>query len=228
MTGHSIGGVQFLKRFLKSYGLQLLGGLIAAFVVMLFLLWMASEVIEGETLAFDTSVREAIHQMASPRATLFFTALSFIGAPPFMSGIGIVICGIFLYLKWRRAVVLFLITMIGEMLLDITLKPIYARQRPEAFFDYALPSSFSFPSGHALAGICFFGIIAWLVTARMKNTWAIWSVRASAVLLIFFIGLSRVYLGVHYPTDIIAGWVTGLVWTLTVGLGDPFVNNRRK
>src|SRR6266404_1767324 len=95
------------KRFVGSYGFQLLAGLIAACGVLLVLGWMASEVFEGETAVFDESVRQALHRNASPFLTRCFIVVSFIGSPAVLIGLGIAFVGISLYLQWKRAALLF-------------------------------------------------------------------------------------------------------------------------
>jgi undecaprenyl-diphosphatase len=100
-------------------------------------------------------------------------------------------------------------------------KTLFARTRPQAFFDYyPAPESYSFPSGHALFATCFFGGIAVLMAHRVESRTGqvlIWLV---ALILIFLISVSRVYLGVHYPTDVIAGFAVGVIWVAAVALGD--------
>jgi undecaprenyl-diphosphatase len=115
--------------------------------------------------------------------------------------------------------------MFGEVILLFALKASFHRARPEPFFNYELPASFSFPSGHSLSSFCFYGVLAWLITARMKNHNLKMLVWFLAVLLVLFIGLSRIYLGVHYPSDVLAGYAAGLVWIVTVSLGDFFLKH---
>ena len=214
-------------RIIEFFGWRLLVGLIFAVGALIFFGWLASEIFEGETKIFDETIRQAIHQTATPALTGLMIFISFIGAPVFLAISGVVALIIFLRLKWRRAAVLFVITMAGEIILDLTLKAFYARVRPEPFFDYHLPSSYSFPSGHALGSFCFYGILAWLVTARLENRTAKIVIRIFAAALIFLIGFSRIYLGVHYPSDVVGGYSAALVWTVTVALGDFFFNRRK-
>jgi undecaprenyl-diphosphatase len=99
--------------------------------------------------------------------------------------------------------------------LDLALKYIYHRTRPTAYFGMA-PHSYSFPSGHALCSFCFYGVMAGLLNARIKSlAWRllIW---LAAVALVIAIGLSRIYLGVHYPSDVVAGYLAATVWVGTV------------
>jgi membrane-associated phospholipid phosphatase len=120
------------------------------------------------------------------------------------------------------------VTLAGAGVLDLGLKEIFARARPQAFFDYYLvPASFSFPSGHALFAVCFFGGIAVLLSHRLRGRLARILLWAVALFLIFLIGASRVYLGVHYPTDVIGGFAVGTVWVASVALGDRLAERWR-
>jgi Membrane-associated phospholipid phosphatase len=83
--------------------------------------------------------------------------------------------------------------------------------RPEPFFGTA-PETYSFPSGHALFSACFYGALAWLLGAALRNFGARAAIWAMSLALIAAIGLSRLYLGVHYPTDVIAGYLVAVFW----------------
>lgn len=212
---------------LRFFGWRLFGGLVAAILALLLFGWLAEDVFENETISFDQTVRSSIHEIAQPALTAFMRVVTFCGSTVFLIALGICIVAAFYYQRHKRALVLFLLTMLGSTVLLTVLKTAFRRARPEAFFDYALPSSYSFPSGHSLSSFCFYGILAWLITARMKNQAAKIAVWTIAAALIFLIGLSRVYLGVHYPSDVLAGYATGIVWVVTVGLGDFFLERKR-
>lgn len=217
---------EIISRIIKFFGGWLLAGLLTSVGALAFFLWLAEEVFEGDTKNFDDGVRNYVHQFAAPSLTAAMKFFSFIGSPLVLSILGFIVIGAFFILKWRRGIILFLITMAGELALDLTLKAFYQRARPEAFFDYALPSSYSFPSGHALGSFCFFGIVAWLITARLENKLLKLAVWTTAIFFIFAIGLSRIYLGVHYPSDVLAGYTAGLVWVVVVALGDFWLKRR--
>jgi len=215
------------KRVIEFFGWPLLLGLMAALVSVIAFLWLADEVFEGSTGYFDNYVREAIHAVAGPALTALMFFITALGSAPVLVPLGICIGVVFIYLRWKRAVVLFAVTMAGDLILDFILKITFQRLRPEAFFDYPLPSSYSFPSGHSIAALCFYGILAWLVTARLKNNLLKIAVWILAIALILLIGISRIYLGVHYPSDVIAGYLTAVVWVVTVALGDFWFGRRR-
>jgi len=107
--------------------------------------------------------------------------------------------------------VLFRSFMAGAIVLESGLKFFFQRARPEVFFG-SLPSSYSFPSGHALLSLCFYAGLAVLLPADWGAPMRILIWLATA-LLVLGIGLSRIYLGVHHPTDVIGGYLAALFWT---------------
>jgi membrane-associated phospholipid phosphatase len=216
-----------VEKFARLSWLPLTAGLACAVSLVVLWGWLAGEVYRGETLTFDISVRERVHDLSHPWMTAGMVTLSVIGSPLFLILLGCAFLLVALVKRWKRSAMIFIITMSGELALDLSLKATYARQRPSPYFGYALPDSFSFPSGHALGSLCFFGIITWLLTRDAANRTAAWVVRAAASVLIASIGFSRIYLGVHYPTDVLAGFLTGLMWTLTVITADYYFMRRR-
>ena len=91
------------------------------------------------------------------------------------------------------------------------LKRIFERVRPD-IFPVIAESGYSFPSGHAMGAICFYGILAYFAGLGLRSKPLRWGLMAAAGIYILLIGLSRVYLGVHYPTDILAGYAAGATW----------------
>ncbi len=216
---------EILRTIVRAFDWRILVGLMFAVGIILFFGWFASEVFEGETKVFDDSIRNFVHGFASPPLTSVMKFFSLIGSPLFLVILGAVVVSVFFYLKRKRAVALFLITVLGEVILSLTLKPFFGRARPAAYFDYPLPTSFSFPSGHAFASLCFFGVTAWLIATRITNQTIKIFVWLTAVLLIFCIGISRIYLGVHYPSDVLAGFAAGFIWLFTVIFADKWLRH---
>ena len=118
----------------------------------------------------------------------------------------------FLFLRLKRAAALMSANMVGAGLLNDGLKAFFHRLRPEPFFGIAPPGDFSFPSGHALCSFCFYGMITALFFRRIRNRAARIAITSAAVIIILLVGVSRVYLGVHYPTDVLGAWSLGLFW----------------
>ena len=216
------------RRVLEKLGLSLTVGLSAAIGVLIFLAWLSDEVLEGDTRAFDETTRAVVHQFASPTLTTVMRGISFLGSTRFLLCATIVVVLCFIYRRLRREANLMAITMIGAAILNITLKLAFKRVRPEPFFNLATPKSFSFPSGHSLASFCFFGGLAAILNARIKRGRVRVLIASAAGVLIFLVGLSRIYLGVHHATDVIAGFTAAVIWTAAVRFVEEQLVKRRK
>jgi undecaprenyl-diphosphatase len=216
------------KRWFGFLSLSLLLGLVAAIGALAFFGWLADEVLEGETRHFDEVTRAAVHQLASPALTTIMRGLSFIGSTISLTAGTILAVAWFVTRKLGREAKLFAITMIGAGLLNVTLKLAFKRERPVPFFNLTAPETYSFPSGHALTSACFFGALAAILTARIKSkrvraiTWIV----CTAMFLL--IGLSRIYLGVHHTTDVIAGFAAALIWILIIRFVEIQLARRRR
>ncbi len=200
-------------------GFLLLGALLVAAAALFVFGWLAEEMLEGDTRQFDAFVRTAVHQLATPGLTRSMQAFSFLGSVVAVTVMCLVAICVSLYFRHARMAVLLAITMLGVAALDIALKHAFHRPRPVAFFG-PTPSSYSFPSGHALGSLCFYGILAAILAARVRGRGAKFCVWMAAVVLVGMIGFSRIYLGVHYPSDVIAGYCAAAVWVGAVGFPD--------
>ena len=216
------------KRLLEFVSLSLLLGLATAVATIIFFGWLSSEVLEGETRHFDDVTREAVHRLASPALTVVMRGISFLGSMLFLTIATVAVITWFALRKWGREAKLFAITMVGASLLNMTLKLAFKRTRPVPFFDLFPPESYSFPSGHALTSCCFFGAFAAILTARIQSTrlrMIVWILSTTMFLLI---GFSRIYLGVHYTTDVIAGFAAALIWILVVRFVEMQLRRRKR
>jgi undecaprenyl-diphosphatase len=177
---------------------------IAAFSLLIFV-WLAFAVINGQTAGFDSSVREAFHSLATPALTQVMLVLTFIGRTGFIALAGAPFVWWLIKTSRVRDAIWLIALQIGANLLLEILQFAFHRARPEPFFGLAKPNSYSFPSGHALLSTVFYLSLAILMT---RNP----AIRAAAALLALLIGFSRIYLGVHYPTDVLAGFAAGAFW----------------
>ena len=209
-----------LRNISQRVGLTLIIGLSIAAGALFLFASLASEMLEGDARQFDDLVRSSVHQFASPALTSAMRVVTMLGAPSVLVSLSLVAGIGFAVTKRYRAMILLIATMIGATILDEVLKLSFHRARPEPFFGILSPSSFSFPSGHALASFCFYSTIAALVSARTKRLpvrIVVWTV---AALLVMLIGLSRIYLGVHYPTDVLAGYSAAFIWVIIIATAD--------
>jgi undecaprenyl-diphosphatase len=187
-----------------------------ALAILLFA-WLASRIVDGGAPRFDATVREAVYQHASPPLTIAMRGFSFIGEPAFLLPVGFLIVAAPLRGGRARMVVLFLVTVGGAELLEQALKFGFHRAHPAPFFGLAQPGGYSFPSGHALVSLCFFSVVAYVAARHTSSRLVRSTAWAAAALVSALIGLSRIYLGVHYPSDVLAGFAAGVCW-----LSGPF------
>ncbi|MFW0773975.1 phosphatase PAP2 family protein [Paenarthrobacter nitroguajacolicus] len=197
--------------------------LVAGLAVTLSLALVFGEVYESVTEAdgvagLDNPVLAAAKTMRSPALDVAATAYTNIGGTV---GMPIIAVGIMISLATKRRswtpVILMLAAGLGSLVITILGKPLFGRARPDlidAIPPYEL--SAAFPSGHALNSIVIAGIVAYLIILRLKTT----KTRAITVLLAaifaFTMGLSRVYLGHHWLTDVLAAWAIGIAWLALV------------
>ncbi|PKN88396.1 MAG: hypothetical protein CVU46_01120 [Chloroflexi bacterium HGW-Chloroflexi-8] len=126
--------------------------------------------------------------------------------------------------NWRKLLLLFS-AVAGGALLNLALKNIFQRTRPAIPGAYMAETGFSFPSGHSMISLVFYGVVAYLVLSYVKSKkWKAFIV-AGALAICALIGFSRLYLGVHYLTDVLAGWAAGGLWLALCILWDLWQQN---
>jgi undecaprenyl-diphosphatase len=186
----------------------------SAFFLILFA-WLSEEVFEGGLQRFDFAVRMKVHEFFSPELTRFMQAMTFLGSIGFLTSLFFVIVAVWLAKGIKRPAVWLMIAVGGSVILDVSLKLSFHRPRPVPFVG-VVPMTYSFPSGHALSSFCFYGVLAGLLCARIQSRAVRILIWTAAAALVLAIGLSRIYLGVHYPTDVIAGYIAAAAWVSTL------------
>ena len=183
--------------------------------------FIAQEVVKGKTLAFDREVMLALRSSADshvpigptwlPEAARDLTSL---GSIIVLVIITLAVVG-YLFLAGRSAVAwLTLIAVFGGIVLSDLLKFAFGRARPDVVNPLARVFTTSFPSGHAtLSAITYLTIGAVLARSQPLSTISVYFLSLAAFLTML-IGVSRIYLGVHYPTDVLAGWCIGAAWAM--------------
>jgi membrane-associated phospholipid phosphatase len=198
---------------------DLIAGFGGAAVALIVFGWLAEQVFHRATIQFDAAVRDAVHSFASPGMTWFFRIVTEFGSEVFLVPFGALVVWRLVVAGRRHAAILFAVAAAGGETLDYLLKLLFRRTRPEVFFGLTAPHTYSFPSGHSMLSACFFGVLAALVTMRMDSRARRVAVWASAAVATLLIGLSRVYLGVHYPSDVVAGYAAAVIWVFSVRAG---------
>lgn len=188
---------------------ELVFGLVAVLGSLYVFLELADEVLEKEAIFFDSIISGIIVSFRSPPLTDVMIGLSFLGGNYFL-GLAIITTIILLWKKHRKDAIMFGFIFLSGVGLNLILKEIFQRPRPEE--SLIVESLYSFPSGHAMNSFVFYAALTYFVFWHMKNRKLGWILSIGAGVLIFAIGISRIYLGVHYASDVIAGFFAGLCW----------------
>lgn len=210
------GTLRLIRKYVQNayvvFGIFLLTGTVLAFVCTWAFAELAGHVRNGSTQAFDDAVMRwmAAHQNeAMQKAMLEVTAL---GTGTVVAMI-VFIAGMFLWLnKHKHSALLLLVATFGGLVLNNFLKMGFNRPRPQIFKWATYAVSSSFPSGHAMSSVIVYGTVAYLAARLQKRAASRVLTLTFAAVIILLICASRMYLGVHYPSDIAAGLVVGLAW----------------
>ena len=175
---------------------------------------LAEEVHDGEGLFFDRPILEYLHARATPTLDTMMLFFSRVGAPIPMACFFVAVFGLLLWRRGRGDAAFFAVSVVGAMALNFAAKILFGRARPDLWVSIAPEHDFSFPSGHAMGSMA---VIAALVALTWRTRWR-WAMFAVGTLFVALVGLSRLYLGVHYPSDVLTGWLASLAWVGGVGL----------
>jgi undecaprenyl-diphosphatase len=199
----------------------ILACVLVAAILILGLLVLASEVFEGETMAFDRAILISLRtpgDLADPVGPVWLEImmqdLTSLGGTTVLTIVTFIAGGYFLVARQYGAAILTVATVAGGTLVSNSLKLIYVRPRPEIVAHIVDVHTFSFPSGHAMLSA-----VTYLTLGALLARWAPDKRRAVYILIVaafltVSVGISRVYLGVHYPTDVLAGWGLGAAWAM--------------
>jgi len=192
-------------------------------VLICLLLWgffaLGSEVMEGDTKALDTRVLVALRKADDPSRPIgpawvenVLLDLTAVGGPTVLGLVVFAVVGFLaLQARYRTALVVLLTAASGEIA-NIVMKNLFLRPRPDVVPHLRDVTSTSFPSGHAMeSAIIYLTLGAMLMRLAERRVTKIYCI-GMAVFLTLLVGISRVYLGVHYPTDVLAGWMFGFFW----------------
>jgi undecaprenyl-diphosphatase len=195
-----------------ALGIFLVAGLFVAALGLIAFLALANHVQSGKTQAFDEAVIRwmgAHHTSGLDALMLEITALG-TGTVVMMI---VAVAGLFLVLTSHKySAILLLASAAGGIVLNGVLKIGFNRPRPAIFLPEVHTVSSSFPSGHAMSAAIVYSTVAYLAARLHKRRWARWLVMTAAFVVIALIAVSRLYLGVHYPSDVVAGLAIGLAW----------------
>ncbi|MCK1992006.1 phosphatase PAP2 family protein [Peribacillus muralis] len=192
--------------------LQLTMAFIVSVLALIGFSFMAFAVSANDYLNFDSKVMALIQGWESPLLTGIMKFFTYIGSTGSIIVLSLFIL-FFLYkvLKHRLELILFIVVMAGSPLLNVLVKLCFQRTRPDLHRLIEI-GGYSFPSGHAMNAMSLYGILTFLLWRHIKARAGRIVLIVIGTMMILAIGISRIYLGVHYPSDIIAGYLAGGFW----------------
>jgi undecaprenyl-diphosphatase len=197
---------------LGPLGIAALIGALLCVLLTLGFAWLAKGVFADRFVALDDGVITWLHGYWGPATDQFMLFFTTIGEAWVLAPlIAMIAFALTRYQRWIDAAGL-VVAGAGAGLLNTLLKDIFERTRPDLFPGPIHLTTYSFPSGHAMGSIAAYGMLAF-VGARLTPSRPLrYAIALAAALIVFCIGLSRIYFGVHYPTDVIGGYLAGAIW----------------
>jgi undecaprenyl-diphosphatase len=185
-------------------------GLFLCLAIIYLLAELSDEVLEKEAFGFDKTILLWIHHFANPSIDTIMLNITKLGNPSIVVFIALVTWIILWFGHYRQEAKIFLLNCLGGAILNYGLKLFFSKPRPQLWKSPVSEDSYSYPSGHAMGSMVLYGFITYLLATYYPKYAAFFYFFAT--ILIAAIGFSRLYLGVHWPTDIIAGYGTGFLW----------------
>lgn len=178
-----------------------------------------------EVLSFDTVIRQSVYGIRNDALTVILKGFTYAGNWQTVT----LICCVLLFFRRLRFSFGFpaALTAVICTLIQDTLKLMFQRIRPDVSLHLIEQGGYSFPSGHSFTNFVFFGMIIFLCRRKLKNKTAANWITALLGCLIFLIGFSRIYLGVHFPTDVLGGWALGLCLIMLLTSSLDFLQKKR-
>lgn len=197
--------------------LQLVMAWILSVLSMIVFAFLAIMVSIHKIVHFDHSVITYVQGLESPNLTAIMKFFTYVGSAVSIVPLSILVI-IFLYkvLKFRHELILFVFVMVGANALFFLLKQFFHRARPDLHRLIEV-GGYSFPSGHATNACTLYGILTFLLWRHIPTRWGRTILIIVSIIMILAIGTSRIYLGVHYPSDILAGYAVSVLW-LTISI----------
>jgi membrane-associated phospholipid phosphatase len=200
-----------VARLVNTVGLELLAGLAVLTGSAWIFGWMVEDLAEGDTKV-DTRLADWLHEHASPDLTTFFEAVTRLGNVSTLLVLVLLACAVLWRKGWIAELQLLVLAGVGAEIITVGLKHGFQRDRPFFSDPLATESSYSFPSGHASVSLAVYGTLGFIAARHLGSRRAQFAVLAGTTVLVLLIGFSRLYLGVHFLSDVIAGYSLGIAW----------------
>ena len=194
---------------------------------------LADEMLEGGTQHFDDWVLQSLRKPGSPHEAIgpawlhdFFLNVTALGSGTLAVLIALIVMGALALQGRRFSIALIAVSVTGAGALTTVLKEIFARPRPPVEYRAVEALQMSFPSGHSFIAATLYLTIGALLTGIAPTRGMKIYIMAVAIVLVVLVGLSRIYLGVHYTTDVLGGWCAGVIWAIACSIAAHFLRSR--
>jgi membrane-associated phospholipid phosphatase len=193
--------------------IYILAGLMLSFFSLNMFFELSEDLMEQERFRFDQVIIQYVSNIRTGTITEVMKFITFLGGKTILT---LLLIGSLIWLIVKRknywGAIFYIIAVAGGGLLNLGLKHWFGRIRPEN--SLIVEQGFSYPSGHAMGSLIYYGFLGYLLVRSQRGKSIKVSLSMAFIALILLIGFSRIYLGVHYPSDVLAGFSAGTVWLL--------------
>jgi membrane-associated phospholipid phosphatase len=193
--------------------IYILAGLMLSFFSLNMFFELSEDLMEQERFQFDQVITQYVSNIRTEAITEVMKFITFLGGKTILT---LLLIGSLIWLIVKRknywGAIFYIIAVAGGGLLNLGLKHWFGRIRPEN--SLIVEQGFSYPSGHAMGSLIYYGFLGYLLVRSQRGKSIKVSLSMAFIALILLIGFSRIYLGVHYPSDVLAGFSAGTVWLL--------------
>ena len=186
-------------------------------ICVIVFLYLSSAILAGGELGIDQAAFGFAKEISNPTLSKFIEFITFFASRNFLTPAALLLVGYFLFVRKHRWYSLKVpVVALGSITLNVVLKYFFDRPRP--MMPLVEASGLSFPSGHSMVAASFYGLLIYLVWHNVKDKTLRNTLIVFLAIFVFFIGFSRIYLRVHYATDVMAGFAAGFLWVV-IGIG---------
>lgn len=196
----------------RSYGLPLSLNIGLALVFFILFLGLAQNIIlQGSFVKVDMEIMNLVSSLRDIQTAKLFLFFTCLGNNQIIISLGVIVLIVLgLSGKWRMAKLLLASVISGELLYYF-IKILIHRARPDISFSLIPSGGYAFPSGHATTSMIFYGMLGFILWRLFRKRWQKILITILFIVIVFMVGFSRVYLGVHWTSDVLAGWSLGLI-----------------
>lgn len=202
----------WLGQSLISFIPYFIGGLLAGSIVLASSVFLARYLLWQWLLPAEKGILLTLKSHGNPLLDAWMKSVTFLAQGQVTIPLLIFSASLLVYLQQFTAALILAINLSGSWLLNGIFKSFFRRQRPDLWASPNRPMDYSYPSGHSMSAISFYGLLAFYATHFLSIPLSI--TLAIAISISILVGFSRVYLGVHWPTDVFSGWMAGIIWLM--------------